>query len=173
MKTALKVNLLQYLFKNKFNQGFTLIELLVVVIIIGILTTIALPNFLNQTVKARQAEAKNTIGVVNSGQTAFRIVNPDFANNFNELALGIPDDTASYTYRVISDVDFGKISAQAKENALKGYSGTTERYADSNGQSIISSVICEATNSGITLPSVPSPSSPPNCTSIGMITVGR
>jgi len=42
-----------------------LVELLVVVIIIGILTAIALPTFLNQTVKAKQAEAKNTIGTVN------------------------------------------------------------------------------------------------------------
>ena len=42
-------------------NAFTLVELLVVVAIVGILSAVALPNFLTQTDKAKATEAKTSI----------------------------------------------------------------------------------------------------------------
>jgi type IV pilus assembly protein PilA len=44
--------------KNTLQQGFTLVELMIVIVIVGILSAVALPNFLSQTSKAKSTEAK-------------------------------------------------------------------------------------------------------------------
>ena len=47
--------------QSKTSNAFTLVELLVVVAIVGILSAVALPNFLSQTDKAKATEAKTNI----------------------------------------------------------------------------------------------------------------
>ncbi|MEC8440944.1 MAG: prepilin-type N-terminal cleavage/methylation domain-containing protein, partial [Cyanobacteriota bacterium] len=44
--------------KHALAKGFTLVELMIVIVIVGILSAVALPNFLSQTDKARLTEAK-------------------------------------------------------------------------------------------------------------------
>lgn len=79
MNTQFKAKLLQNLANKKGNKGFTLIELLVVVIIIGVLAAIALPNLLGQVGKARESEAKSTVGAMTRAQQAFFTEKGEFA----------------------------------------------------------------------------------------------
>ena len=61
--------------KNVLQKGFTLVELMIVIVIVGILSAVALPNFLNQTSKARATEAKSAIA------TAFKNAQVEYHEN--------------------------------------------------------------------------------------------
>ncbi len=63
-------------------DGYTLLEVLVVVLIIGILATIALPSFLNQTTKAGAASAQELAH-------AAQIAAEDYATDHNGSYAGL------------------------------------------------------------------------------------
>jgi len=50
--------------QNALQKGFTLVELMIVIVIVGILSAIALPNFLSQTEKAKATEPKTKVSAL-------------------------------------------------------------------------------------------------------------
>ena len=83
--------------KNSFNgrftlvkSGFTLIEVLVVVLIIGILTSIALPQYQRSVVKARNANFKQDIMSVSNAQDVYLETFNTCADSFDALDVSIP-----------------------------------------------------------------------------------
>lgn len=129
MKTELKAKFIQQILsKKKDSEGFTLIELLVVIIIIGILSAIALPSFINQAAKAKQTEAKTTVSSINKGQQTKRIESGSFATNIAEVAVGLnATSTANYEYTLNATPGTGAqatiVASATDKNSLKGYSG--------------------------------------------------
>lgn len=68
-------------------QGFTLIELLVVVLIIGILASIALPQYQKAVVKARFAAIKPTLAALKQAEEYHYLVNGEYAIDMNALDI--------------------------------------------------------------------------------------
>lgn len=62
---------IQYLNPSCLQSGFSLVELMIVVAIIGILATVAIPNYQRFQVKARQSEARASLGALFVAEKSF------------------------------------------------------------------------------------------------------
>jgi type IV pilus assembly protein PilA len=152
MKTEFTAKFLRHLIQKKENQGFTLIELLVVIIIIGILSAIALPSFLNQANKAKQSEARTYVGSMNRTQQAYYLEKQAFASqaDFADLGLGITTSTANYGYSIrgggtASTVTNAASAVKAGTASVKGYiGGVTIGTQAGTGEATTLAVLCEA-----------------------------
>ena len=76
--------------RQHFIKAFTLIELLVVVLIIGILSAIALPQYQKAVEKAKATQAWTLLKGLDEAQNAYYLTNHDFASSFAELGIDIP-----------------------------------------------------------------------------------
>ncbi|MBW4526667.1 MAG: type IV pilin-like G/H family protein [Phormidium tanganyikae FI6-MK23] len=154
MKSELKVKFLNHLLSKKKEGGFTLIELLVVIIIIGILSAIALPSFLNQANKGKQSEAKQYVGTVLRTQQAFYMEKGRFATSLADMSQPVADTTANYDYSTTSPSATATHSltlGTSKVTALRSYGGTV--ILTTNGttsETNTTGILCERNAPGTT-----------------------
>ena len=148
---------------NARQQGFTLIEMLVVVVILGVLASIALPSFLSQAARSKQARALTYIGLVNRAQQGFFVENNRFAISTAEL--GIVDNHAPPDYSVTivvptagtagaeppvtpataptGGIAVTETRATPINPALRGYAGLVFTAQSPGGDARLGTVICQ------------------------------
>lgn len=72
------------------SHAFTLIELLVVVLIIGIVSAIALPQYQKAVERARFGTMLPLLRAITEAQYVYKMANGNVANTFEELDIGLP-----------------------------------------------------------------------------------
>ncbi|EGQ7797562.1 pilin [Vibrio parahaemolyticus] len=81
--------------KQKKQQGFTLIELMIVVAVIGVLASIAIPQYQKYVAKSEVASALATMTGVKTNVEAYAVENGEFPDTGKENDLGVPSSIPS------------------------------------------------------------------------------
>ena len=79
---------------RKYMRGVTLLELLIVVVIIGILTAIAYPNYRQYIIRSTRTEAKEALSRIAIYQERFYLQNHIYTQDLTQLGF---DTTPTFT----------------------------------------------------------------------------
>ena len=100
-------------------KGFTLIELLVVVLIMGILASVAMPQYFKSVEKSRAAEAIDAASAIASAQERMYMQKGSYVQYLKDLDIGI-SNLSYFTVNYIKSNSSGFSSIRLTRNTAAG-----------------------------------------------------
>ena len=89
---------------RKLLRGLTLVELLIVPVIVGIMGSLAYPQYLEFTARAKRTEARAALLQVATNQERFYLSNSTFTNDLTNLGFGAASDVKTNSGAYIVNV---------------------------------------------------------------------
>ena len=114
----------------KKNAGFTLIELLVVVLIIGILASVALPQYEKAVEKSRASEAVINLRALVNAQQLYKMAHGAPAQELDALDLQITGEPINA--KTVRTPNFTYNLRNFNANTLAGFEAVANRNDNSN-----------------------------------------
>jgi prepilin-type N-terminal cleavage/methylation domain-containing protein len=116
--------------RHERQGGFTLLELLMVVIIIAILASIALPQYLRVAERSRGSEALTMLAAIRSSELRYKAQDEDnfYADNLDLVDIDVP----GFSGLVVSDLWIYDISGTGAGE----YAFATREGGDNDGSEI-------------------------------------
>lgn len=106
--------------------GFTLIELMITLVVLGILTAIALPSFLDSIRKSRRSDAYAAIAAVQQAQERWRSNHTAYTTALGDLGLGSSSSSGHYTLELAESAVEGDSLASAYIVTARGNSDSSQ-----------------------------------------------
>ena len=118
--------------RNALEKGFTLVELMIVIVIVGILSSVALPNFLSQSNKARATEGKMQVATILKQAGSLYVetgaITADNCTEIETLLTDLNDGALKDKYELTDNCAVNGVALKVSAE------GSNDNYPDGDGE---------------------------------------